>query len=107
MTEKTRKVKKLGSGGKGGIIELALEHGRKPIIGGKDAAIVPVDHEVTPDHRTKLLNGVILRFIKRKLTVYYKQTILGPAWLLLNPLSAGLMCALFTFEYFSDNFIPD
>ena len=33
----------------------------KPGIGGKDAAIVPIAHEVTTDHGTELLNGVILR----------------------------------------------
>ena len=62
MIEKTRKVKRLGDGWKGGIKELALEHGRKPSIGGKNAAIVPIAHEITPDHGTELLDGVILRF---------------------------------------------
>ena len=62
MTEKTRKAKRLGSGWKGGIIKLALEHGRKPRVGGKDAAIIPIAHEVTPDHGTELFDGVILRF---------------------------------------------
>ena len=62
VDRKTRKAKRSGGGWKGGIKELALKHRRKPIIGGKDAAIVPVTHEVTPDHRTELLNGVILRF---------------------------------------------
>ena len=62
MTEKTRKAKRLGGGWKGGIIKLALEHGRKPSVGGKDAAIIPIAHEVTPDHGTDLLDGVILRF---------------------------------------------
>ena len=62
MTEKTRKAKRLGGGWKGGIKELALEHGRKPRVGRKNAAIVPIAHEVTPDHGTELLNAVILRF---------------------------------------------
>ena len=62
MTEKTRKAKRLGGGWKGGIIKLALEHGRKPSVGGKDAAIIPIAHEITPDHGAKLLDGVILRF---------------------------------------------
>ena len=62
MTEKTRKVERLSSDWKGGIIELAFEHGRKSIVGGKDTSIVPVAHEVTPDHGTELLDGEILRF---------------------------------------------
>ncbi len=36
---------------------------------------------------------LIWMFTKRKFTVYYKQTILGPAWLLLSPLITGLIYA--------------
>ncbi len=36
---------------------------------------------------------LIWLFTKQKFTVYYKQTILGPAWLILNPLITGLMYA--------------
>lgn len=36
---------------------------------------------------------LIWLFTKRKYTVSYKQTILGPAWLFLNPLITGLMSA--------------
>ena len=36
---------------------------------------------------------LIWLFTKQKFTVYYKQTFLGPAWLILNPLITGLMYA--------------
>ena len=36
---------------------------------------------------------LIWLFTKQKFTIYYKQTILGPAWLILNPLITGLMYA--------------
>ena len=36
---------------------------------------------------------LIWLFAKRNFTIYYKQTILGPAWLILNPLITGLMYA--------------
>ena len=36
---------------------------------------------------------LIWLFAKRNFTIHYKQTILGPAWLILNPLITGLMYA--------------
>ena len=36
---------------------------------------------------------LIRMFAKRNFTIYYKQTILGPAWLFLSPLITGLMYA--------------
>lgn len=59
---KNQKDERLGSGRNGGIIKLALEHGVKPNVGGKNAAIVPIAHEETPNHGTELFEGEILKF---------------------------------------------
>ena len=41
-----------------------------------------------------MYRDLILLFIKRNFVVAYKQTILGPAWIFLNPLISSIMYAI-------------
>ena len=61
----------------------------------------PYHTHITSNHRLLSLNlkevwqyrDLILLFTKRNFTVTYKQTILGPAWLFLNPLISSVIYA--------------
>ena len=51
---------------------------------------------------------LIWLFVKRDFTVMYKQTVLGPAWILINPLlSTAMYCVMFgTIAHLSTDGVP-
>ena len=51
---------------------------------------------------------LIVMFVKRNFTVLYKQTVLGPAWILINPLmSTAMYCVMFgTIAQLSTDGVP-
>lgn len=67
---------------------------------------VPWDVEIVPPHLTKTLNfsellqyrNLIATLVRRDFVVYYRQTILGPLWWLLQPLiTCGVFVIIFGF----------